>query len=136
MTRKPRPLIAVAPLPTLTADLDTIAERARELPLGVLNCREHRRHDWRSASVRRVGHSGYHRVERCTDCHSERWQELDGRGLVVRSGIHYSDGYLNPPGTGRVDQVGQGIYRLEALRRYVEGTEAAPKRRRTRKAAS
>lgn len=37
----------------------------------------------------------------------------------MRGGISYSDGYLNPKGTGRVDQSGQAAYRLEAILRAV-----------------
>lgn len=136
-TRKPRALVAVPDRGIPVADLDTLAERAAELPNGVLTCREHRRHDWRPASVRRAG-AGFYRLERCSDCHSERWQDLDSRGLVVRSGVNYSEGYLNPAGTGRVDQIGQGVYRLELLTRLVEGlTEhPQPKPKRQRKARS
>ena len=135
--RKPRPLIAVPDRAVPVADLDTLADRAAELPNGILTCREHRRHDWRPASVRRAGR-GFYRLERCTDCHSERWQDLDSRGLVVATGVHYSEGYLNPPGTGRVDAVGQGVYRLELLNRLVDGLTEHPKpqQRRRRKAAS
>lgn len=134
--RKPRPLVAVPPAPRAAADLGTLAERAAELPSGTLNCREHRRHDWRPASARRQGR-GFFRLERCSDCHSERWQELDSRGLVTRSGVKYSEGYLNPPGTGRVDQVGQGVYRLELLRRLIEGEPlTTPTKRPSRKAAT
>lgn len=132
--RKPRPLIAVPDQPALVADLGTLAEQAAEMTDGMLNCREHRRHDWRSASVIRVGR-GFHRIEICSDCKSERWQDLDSRGLVTASGVRYSEGYLNPPGTGRVNQVGQGVYRLELLGRLLERAEQSkPKRRR--KAAS
>jgi hypothetical protein len=136
--RKPRPLVAVANHPTPTADLDTLADRAAELSNGILQCREHRRHDWRARSVKRVK-LGFYRLEVCSDCGSERWQDLDSRGLVVASGVHYSEGYLNPPGTGRVDVVGQGVYRIELLTRLIAGTTEHPKPtpiRRTRKATS
>ena len=53
--------------------------------------------------------------------------------------VRYSEGYLNPPGMGRVDQAGQGVFRLELLTRLVDGVErtkapAKPRRRRTTKA--
>jgi hypothetical protein len=123
--RKPRPLIAVPNPPDRPADLDTLADLAAGLTNGALTCREHRRHDWRPAAVNRAGR-GFYRLERCSDCASERWQDLDYRGLVVASGVKYSDGYLNPPGTGRVDAVGQGVYRVELLTRLIAGVTEHP----------
>jgi hypothetical protein len=123
--RKPRPLLAVASALTPRADLETIAARAADLSNGILQCREHRRHDWRSQSVKKVGR-GYYRLEVCSDCASERWQDLDSRGLVTASGVKYSEGYLNPPGTGRVDATGQGVYRLELLTRLIAGVTEHP----------
>lgn len=135
--RKPRPLIAVPNPPTRPADLDSLASRAAGLTNGVLTCREHRRHDWRPASVRRAGR-GFYRLEKCSDCGSQREQDLDSRGLVVSSRVNYVENYLNPPGTGRVDVAGQGVYRIELLTRLIAGVteHPAPTAKRRRSAAS
>lgn len=114
-----RKLVAVADH-SAVADPDVIAELAKDLDDGVLHCREHRRHDWRPSTVKREKY-GYRRVEVCSDCASSRWQELDTRGYVIKGGINYSEGYLNPKGTGRVDQRGCAAYRLETLHRLLPG---------------
>lgn len=100
------------------ADPDTIAELSRSLSDDALHCRVNRRHDWRSSTVKREKF-GFRVVEACRDCGSSRWQEIDRRGLVVRSGVNYAEGYLNPKGTGRVDQAAGGEYRLEMLGRML-----------------
>jgi hypothetical protein len=117
------PLRLLQQMPAARADPSAIAELAQELDDGTLHCREHRGHNWRPSTVRREDF-GFRRVEVCADCHSERWQEMDSRGYVIRGGIHYSPGYLNPKGTGRVREDGMAAYRLEALQR------ALPRRKR------
>lgn len=132
MAQRAHRLVAVPNLPRPVAQLDDLVDRARDLPNGILNCREHRRHDWRPQTVRRVGR-GFYRIEVCTDCQSERRQELDSRGLVNSTSVHYSEGYLNPPGMGRVDQQGQGVFRLELLTRLVDGIDRTPAPKRSRR---
>lgn len=113
--------------PAPVADPQQIAELAQQLTDGALNCREHRRHDWRPAQVTRQDY-GYRRVEACDDCGSSRWQEMDSRGYLIKGGVNYSEGYLNPKGTGRVTVDGIAAYRLEAITRFLPG-------KRTRRAS-
>ena len=109
------------------ADPDDLLQYALELSDGALGCREQRRHDWQPYTVERIG-GGFHRVEKCAGCGSERRQDLDARALILSTRIAYSEGYLNPPGTGRVDQQGAAVYRLERLTRLLD--QAKPTRRR------
>lgn len=111
--------------PTRFADPADLVERAAALTDGALRCREHSSHDWQPYTVSREG-AGFHRVEKCSGCGSERRQDLDSRALVVKTSIAYSEGYLNPPGTGRADAAGKAVYRLELLTRQL----ARPQRRR------
>jgi hypothetical protein len=104
--------------PAGIAPAETIDSIAADLSDGALSCREHRRHAWRKSTASRESY-GFRRVETCPDCGSERWQELDRYGYIVRSGINYSEGYLMPKGSGRIDARGAAQFRLEALTRMV-----------------
>jgi len=110
--------VAQPPEPPPLADREEVQQLARGLTDGALHCREHRRHNWRPSTVTREEY-GFRRIETCPDCGCSRWQELDSRGYVVRGGMTYSEGYLNPPGTGRVGLDGIAAYRLEAIDRLI-----------------
>lgn len=110
--------LRIAPTPAPRADPRVLEELAHHLEDGALHCRESRRHDWRPSRVTREAF-GFRRVELCSDCESSRWQELDSRGYVLKAGVEYVEGYLNPKGTGRIGQDGQAVYRLEAITRYL-----------------
>jgi len=53
---------------------------------------------------------------------------MDSRGYLIKGGVNYSEGYLNPKGTGRVTVDGIAAYRLEAITRFLPG-------KRTRRAS-
>lgn len=100
-----------------TVPVETFASK---LTAKQLACRE-LGHRWAPSTVTvlasrgRVG--GYERVMRCPSCGSRRKQLLDSRGLVLRNGYDYAEGYL-------ADHVQRGFgreaFRLEALSRWVD----------------
>lgn len=86
-----------------------------ELPEQFTSCRE-TRHHWSPWRVSK-GEVTYTRTLRCGRCHAEKDQEVDRRGYIIGTKMHYPAGYLAPPGMGRLDTDDMAHMRLVILRR-------------------
>jgi hypothetical protein len=107
---------------------------ARTLTDAALLCRDIG-HSWKPWTARWDPDSrSYDRVLRCPRCRSERHQLLDSHGHPVRGHYVYPEGYLAPPGTGRLIGGERDTLRLESVVRLVGATEhkdeVASRRRR------
>lgn len=90
----------------------------REIETDSLECRDTSiRHYWDLVTVRRIK-GGFERFFRCPRCTTEKFQELDLEGFVIRTRIKYpTDGYLRPKGSGRMTAKENARVRAEVMRR-------------------
>lgn len=109
---------------------------ARELTDAALLCRDVG-HYWKPFTAGWEPESrSYYRVLRCGRCRGERHQLLDSRGHPIRGHYRYPDGYLAPPGSGRLVGDERDTLRLESVVRLMGGDEVAARRAARRRRAS
>ena len=95
---------------------------AASLSARVLHCRE-LGHSWRPLTVRFDAKARvYDRQLRCSSCHTIRKQTLSRRGEVVSNGYQYPPRYL---ATNVSEHVDRALFRIEALTRFLEGSDGA-----------
>jgi len=91
---------------------------ADELPAAWAWCRD-MRHAWAPYTVEPAtvgGGRGYRQSVRCERCRTIRRRFLDDRGRVVGGTSYvYPDGYLSPPGEGRMTDEDRAALRLRGL---------------------
>lgn len=96
-----------------------IAAWSAELPDAYLLCRD-MGHLWRPYRATYVSEDQcYRRVLRCGRCRTERLQDIGLDGVILSGTYAYADGYVAPPGTGRLDTQARGSLRLESTLRLI-----------------
>jgi len=84
-----------------------------------LQCRDFG-HSWRPWSARWVeSEKSYEQALRCQRCTSIRYRYLSARGSIIRSSYDYADGYVMPPGMGRLDGADRDHIRLTSVLRVM-----------------
>lgn len=90
------------------------------LPDAFILCRDIG-HQWRPYRAWWSGpDKAYRRVLECTRCETTRTQLIDRRGHVSTGHYLYPEGYVSPPGMGRVDGAGRDALRLGSLLRLLD----------------
>lgn len=96
---------------------------AKTLNSRQLDCRE-LGHKWRPHTVtwdRKA--RAYDRQLKCSSCRTIRKQLLDSRGAVLKNSYEYPEGYLAGKQVN-VGELSRDVFRLEAIVRYLNHTEA------------
>lgn len=81
-------------------------------------------HDMRPFNVKTTESGGFERTRKCRRCGAKRTQVIDKYGLILSTDFEYPEGYLLPPGTGRLDSEGRGVFRLAAIEAEVAAKAA------------
>jgi hypothetical protein len=94
-----------------------IADALQRMTRTQIACRArgHAWEDWRAHLFGRNGSRGAMEILRCSRCGSERQQDLDRFGTVVKGRYVYPDGYL-VKGLGRLTGEDRGLVRLTSIR--------------------
>lgn len=113
---------------TTWADPADVADKAREMPDGALLCRDLGHAKIRRGAVWVPSLNCFEQTLACShQCGTEWVRLVNQQGEVISSHIHYADGYLMEPGTGRMDAEGRNRIRVEVMRREVQtGDVTAP----------
>lgn len=112
--------------PVSFADPDDVQSWAAGMPEAFLACRD-LGHTWRPQSARYDTElNSYARTLRCNRCRTTRSQTLSLSGLIMGNHYEYPDGYQVPAGSGRIDQQGRGVIRLQAT---IASLDAATRKR-------
>jgi hypothetical protein len=102
-----------------TAEIGDVEEFATTIKSTWVTCRSDG-HDMRPLNVTMTEQNTFVRTRKCRNCGARRHQVIDRHGLILDTKIEYPEGYLLPPGTGRLDSEGRGIFRLAALQSDLE----------------
>lgn len=108
--------------PVAFSDPDDVQSWAADMPEAFLACRD-LGHTWRPLTARYDPDvNSYARTLRCSRCRTTRSQTLSLSGLILGNQYEYPDGYQVPAGSGRIDQQGRGIIRLQTTIASLEAT--------------
>jgi hypothetical protein len=121
-SRKPPKLRLVEQEELDALDLKTVQDFADKLPDTYLDCRS-MQHRWTGHTAGRHEMGGYHVVLRCTRCTTRKHQDLNDRGMVLRTWYTYPDGYLTE-GVGRLIGEARGVLRLTSVLRTITKIES------------
>jgi hypothetical protein len=95
-----------------------VADALQRMTRTQIRCRArgHAWEDWQAELLGRNGSKGAVEILRCSRCGSERRQDLDRWGTVLKGRYVYADGYL-VKGLGRLTGEDRGLVRLTAIRK-------------------
>lgn len=97
------------------ADVGDVQEFATTIKTQWVKCRSDG-HDMRPFDVDQTDDNTRTRIRKCRNCGAFRHQVIQrGSGMILNTTIEYPPGYLLPPGTGRLDSEGRGVFREMAL---------------------
>lgn len=96
------------------AEVGDVQEFATTIKSAWVDCRSDG-HDMRPFKVELTEAGNFLRTRKCRRCNTKRHQVIDRSGLILNTTVEYTEGYLMPKGTGRLDSEGRGVFRLAAL---------------------
>jgi hypothetical protein len=83
------------------------------LPIEQSTCRDIH-HAWIYQSVKRAS-DGFTRRLACVTCGAFKLQHLDRNGYIEKSTYEYPEGYVRPPGSGRITADENAIMRILSI---------------------
>lgn len=113
---------------------EAVEQWVADAPTEFLVCRALNRHAPTDFTATPLKGGGFEVVLRCTRCRTLIRQTWDRQGTVIAAESEYPDGYLLPPGSGRVDEETRPIIRQELMGRWVDARKPPAPRKAAAKA--